>query len=68
MGGGGGGAGGVGLDGCNQGHALPRSFQLAIDAEMIAAEGSSAGNGYTQNGFAAYLYSPLPSTHLRQRL
>jgi len=43
-------------------------FQLTVDAEVVAAEGSGSGNGDTQDGVAGYAPAPLPSTAFRQRL
>jgi hypothetical protein len=63
-----GGTRGVGLNSSDQGNALASLFQFAIDAEVIAAERSSSGNGNFQNGLAHYADAPLPSTALRQRL
>ena len=66
------GSGSVGLDGCDQGSTQPSRFQLAVDAEVVAAESARPGHGDTQDGLACYLVAPatgsLASTALRQRL
>ena len=60
------------------GAAVSRRFQLAIHAQMIAAERAGPDHGNPQNGSACYLVTPasfvtpvsglLPSTAFRQRL
>jgi hypothetical protein len=67
FGGGVGGTGGIWFDGGDQSDAEAGGFKLAIDPEVVAAESAGAGYGDTQNGFASYADSPLPSTALRQR-
>ena len=63
-----GGAGGIGLnDGC-KGNAEASLLELAVDAEMIAAEGTGAYDGNFQDLLAHYAEAPFPSTALRQRL
>jgi hypothetical protein len=63
------GAGGIGIDGGNQGDRLTGLFQLAIDAEVILAEGAAARDGNAQLLSGSYFPSPSwsPSTALRQR-
>jgi len=38
------------LDGCDQSNAQAGGFQLAVDAEMVTAEGAGTGNGDTESG------------------
>jgi hypothetical protein len=58
---------GVGLYCCNQGHALPCLFELAIHTEMVAAKRAGACDS-NPNGRPGYFPAPLPSTACRQRL
>ena len=51
----------------NQCDSQSSRFQFAVDTKVIAAKCSRPGNSDTQNGFAGYLYAPLPSTTFRQR-
>jgi hypothetical protein len=61
-------AGGIRLDGGDEGDTVSGGFQLTVDAEVVAAEGSGTGNGDTQDWVAGYAPAPLPSTAFRQRL
>ena len=49
-------------------NAESRRFEFTIDTKMIAAKCTRSGNRNTQFGLACYLYAPLPSTAIRQRL
>jgi len=62
------GMGRIRLDGCDESDTVSGGFQLTVDAEVVAAEGSGSGNGDTQDGVAGYAPAPLPSTAFRQRL
>ena len=46
------GAGRVRLDGGDQGDTQARSFELAVDAQVVSAKGSGPGNGNSQGGLA----------------
>jgi hypothetical protein len=66
-----GGARGVRLDGGDQSYALRGLFELAENAQVVAAEGTGSGDGNAQDGVSGYWAASLspepPSTVLRQR-
>jgi hypothetical protein len=56
------------LNRCYQADAQAGSFELTIDAKMIAAKCTGSGNSNAEDGFSRYrAASAFPSTAFRQR-